>query len=139
MLKKNSKMDKEKDTLIELAFNAQKKAYAPYSKHGVGASILTINGKYYNGCNVENSVYPEGVCAEASAISAMILDGEDEIDKIYIKGPRAIACFPCGGCRQKIIEFSNKSTQVFVEEGENNWKSYSITDILPSAFTSKNL
>ena len=77
-------------------------AYAPYSSFKVGAALRTVSGKIYSGCNVENSAYPEGTCAEAGAIAAMISDGEIEIVEICIVADGTRPISPCGGCRQKL-------------------------------------
>jgi len=74
-------------------------AYAPYSRFAVGAAILTDSGNLYKGCNVENAAYPIGVCAEASAISAMIMGGDTKIAAIAVAGHGEALCTPCGGCR----------------------------------------
>ena len=88
------------DTLFHCALSAMKKAYAPYSKFKVGAAVRGRNGKLYGGCNVENVAYPLGCCAEASAISAMILDGETMIEEVCVVGDGDALVTPCGGCRQ---------------------------------------
>ena len=100
--------------LIKLAVSARNNAYAPYSNHPVGAALSTVTGKVFSGCNVENAAYPEGVCAEGSAISAMVLAGERQISEIVIAGPGDHLCTPCGGCRQKIREFAMEKTLVHI-------------------------
>ena len=91
--------------LHSLALDIMKNAYVPYSNFKVGVSIKSVNKKFYVGCNVENAAYPQGVCAEASAISAMIAGGCRLISEVLIvsEGDRLIV--PCGGCRQKLSEF----------------------------------
>ena len=95
--------------MFELARAARRRAYAPYSRFQVGACLRTASGALYAGCNVENAAYPEGLCAEAAAIAAMVAAGEGEIAAIAIvggleDGPE-VRCPPCGGCRQKLYEF----------------------------------
>ncbi|MCJ9427685.1 cytidine deaminase [Kordiimonas marina] len=92
--------------MIEAALDARARAYAPYSHHPVGAAILTRGGKIYAGCNVENAAYPLGTCAEGGAISAMVMGGDTAIAHVVVIGPSDTPCTPCGGCRQKIREFS---------------------------------
>ena len=106
--------------LIDAALAARDKAYAPYSKFHVGAALRTGNGQIIAGCNVENAAYPEGVCAEAGAISAMVLSGETKFDEIVVVGLGDVACTPCGGCRQKIREFTGPDATVFIinDQGE---------------------
>ena len=88
--------------LFEAAEAVRALAYAPYSKFKVGAAILADNGEIYAGCNVENAAYPQGNCAEASAIAAMIAGGGRRITRIYVTGPGRDPVTPCGGCRQRI-------------------------------------
>jgi cytidine deaminase len=120
--------------LIDLAIAARESAYAPYSKHPVGAALSTANGQLFSGCNVENAAYPEGVCAEAGAISAMILAGEKQIKDVVIAGPNDPLCTPCGGCRQKIREFSTSKTQIHVVSRSGKVNSFLFTDLLPESF-----
>ena len=95
--------------MFERARAARGRAYAPYSRFKVGACIRTAGGNLYAGCNVENAAYPEGLCAEAAAIAAMVAAGERQVAAIAIvggleDGPE-VRCPPCGGCRQKLYEF----------------------------------
>ncbi|MGB0356514.1 MAG: cytidine deaminase, partial [Opitutales bacterium] len=92
--------------LFEKARAVREHAYAPYSQFKVGAAIRSASGKIFIGCNVENAAYPEGVCAEAGAISAMIAGGETKISEICIVADTSQPIAPCGGCRQKLAEFS---------------------------------
>lgn len=124
---------------IELATTAMSKAYVPYSAFKVGAVIETENGKIYSGCNVENAAYPEGTCAEAGAIAAMILDGEHKIDNIYVMGNGDQLVTPCGGCRQKIREFSTSETQIHICGPEGVRKSLTMEELLPFSFGPENL
>ena len=97
------------DEILQRARAARRHAYAPYSSFTVGACVRSAGGNLYAGCNVENAAYPEGLCAEAAAIAAMIGAGEREIAAIAIVGGPAgraeSRCPPCGGCRQKLHEF----------------------------------
>lgn len=93
-------------SLTKAAFEARDKAHAPYSNHPVGVALLADNGVVYSGCNIENAAYPLGQCAEATAIGGMVLGGGKLIKHIVIVGPAEHACTPCGGCRQKIREFT---------------------------------
>ncbi|MBE9538050.1 MAG: cytidine deaminase [Proteobacteria bacterium] len=120
--------------LIDLAVRARESAYAPYSNHPVGAAILTESGELFSGCNVENAAYPEGVCAEAGAISAMILAGEKQIQDVVIAGPGEHLCTPCGGCRQKIREFSTSKTQIHVVSRSGKINSFLFDELLPESF-----
>src|SRR5215217_4169019 len=108
------------ETLFKAAEAIRAKAYAPYSNFHVGAAILADDGNIYAGCNIENAAYPQGNCAEASAISAMIAGGGKRITRIYVTGPGAAPVTPCGGCRQRIREFADLDVTVISHgvEGE---------------------
>ncbi|MGA0377453.1 MAG: cytidine deaminase, partial [bacterium] len=100
--------------LLEAARDARKKAYAPYSRFLVGAAILDDQGKLHKGCNVENAAYPQGTCAEAGAIAAMILAEGRRIKAIAVVGESLDPVTPCGGCRQKIREFAAPTTPILI-------------------------
>ena len=122
--------------LIETAKAARLKAHAPYSGFRVGAAITDENGATHTGCNVENAAYPEGICAEANAIGAMISGGGRKIAMIAVVGGKddIVACTPCGGCRQKIREFADAKTRIVLLGEEEKTDRYSIDDLLPAAF-----
>lgn len=125
-----------KNQLIKHAQQAMRKAYAPYSKFCVGAAILDNNDEVHTGCNVENAAYPLGVCAEGSAISNMVLSGGQLIKKIMLISTGEQLVTPCGGCRQKIKEFSNEDTEIIVYHDKTT-TSFSMDDLLPHSFSSK--
>ena len=100
------------DNYIALVKEAMNKAYVPYSNYPVGALVVTNNGNTYSGCNVENASYPEGHCAETTAIASMVMGGEKHIRMIYVMSKNDQGGCPCGGCRQRIREFSDIDTQV---------------------------
>ena len=120
--------------LIDQAIAARESAYAPYSNHPVGVALSTVNGQIFSGCNVENAAYPEGVCAEAGAICAMIVAGEKQIQDVVIAGPGEHLCTPCGGCRQKIREFATGKTQVHIVSRSGKISSFLFADLLPQSF-----
>lgn len=124
---------------LEQARTAMSKAYVPYSDFSVGAVIYGANGKQYLGCNVENAAYPEGVCAEAGAISAMVQDGEHKIDEIYVMGKGDQLVTPCGGCRQKIREFASPETKIHICSPEKIRQTLTLQDLLPLSFGPENL
>ncbi|SHL35930.1 cytidine deaminase [Roseibium suaedae] len=119
--------------LFETALTAQKAAYAPYSRFKVGAAILADDGKVYAGCNVENGAYPEGTCAEAGAIAAMILGGASRIMEAVVVGDAAL-CTPCGGCRQKLKEFAGADVAVHVANLDGIRQSFTMAELLPAGF-----
>jgi cytidine deaminase len=93
------------DDLIAAANKVRAMAYAPYSGFQVGAAIRSTSGAVHVGCNVENVAYPEGTCAEAGAIAAMIAAGDTEIAEVAVIADGTDPVPPCGGCRQKLAEF----------------------------------
>jgi len=87
-------------TLQKIALAVRENAYAPYSHFKVGAAIRSENGTVFAGCNVENVAYPEGTCAEAGAIAAMIAAGECRLTEVYVVADSPIPVSPCGWCRR---------------------------------------
>ena len=125
------------EELLNVARVAREKAYCPYSGFRVGAAILDETGAVHTGCNVENAAYPLGSCAEAGAISAMIAAGGMRIVTIAVAGGdenKTRACTPCGGCRQRIHEFSDDETRIIVKDDDEVWHTYTMADLLPSSF-----
>jgi cytidine deaminase len=130
-------MSRSADPLAELfaaAKAAQAKAYAPYSRFKVGAALRTPSGAIYSGGNVENAAYPEGVCAETSAISAMAGAGERRIVEICVVGEGEALCTPCGGCRQRICEFAEAATIVHVAGPGGVRATFRLSALLPESF-----
>ncbi|MEM7744122.1 MAG: cytidine deaminase [Pseudomonadota bacterium] len=132
-------MSKSTDALIAAAQAIRQQAYAPYSNHAVGAAILDEQGAVHVGCNVENSAYPEGTCAEAGAISAMIAAGGRRIAAIAIAGPGPHLCTPCGGCRQKIREFAAATATIVICDDAGEQARFTLDDLLPASFGPSNL
>ena len=120
--------------LFEAARAAQAKAYAPYSRFKVGAALRAPSGAVYAGGNVENAAYPEGVCAETSAISAMAAAGERRIVEICVIGDGEALCTPCGGCRQRIREFADGETMIHVAGPEGVRAKFRLSALLPKSF-----
>ncbi len=122
--------------LIDAALAARTNAYCTYSNYRVGSALLDERGKLFVGCNVENAAYPEGTCAEAGAIAAMIADGGKTIQTIVIAGGHDDIedCTPCGGCRQKINEFATPETRVVLLRPGGHTRSFSIDELLPRSF-----
>ena len=120
--------------LFEAAKAAQANAYAPYSRFKVGAALRAENGAIYSGANVENAAYPEGVCAETSAISAMARAGGRRIEEILVIGDGEGLCTPCGGCRQRIREFAGEKTTIHVAGPEGVRATFALEELLPRSF-----
>ena len=113
---------------------AMNKAYVPYSNYQVGALIVTKNGNTYSGCNVENASYPLGNCAEAAAIASMVLAGEKYIRMIYVMTKNDEGGIPCGGCRQRIREFSDENTQIMMCSPDGVQQRINLSELLPNSF-----
>lgn len=120
--------------LIDAAEAARANAYAPYSRFAVGAAIRAEDGRLYAGANVENAAYPQGQCAEASAIGAMIAAGARRIEAMVVLADGAALCTPCGGCRQRIREFADPSTAIHVAGPEGVRASFTLGELLPESF-----
>lgn len=133
------KVTDEEQKLIDAAKAVRRNAHAPYSGYRVGSALLDENGKLHSGCNVENAAFPEGTCAEANAIGAMIADGGKRIAAIAAVGGKTDveACTPCGGCRQSILEFADEHTRIILIGANGRIDSYSIDELLPSSFRLK--
>ena len=126
----------DEQALIEAAKKVRLHAHAPYSGYRVGAVLLDENGQAHSGCNVENAAFPEGVCAEANAIGSMVTAGGKKIVAIAAVGGKdeIVACTPCGGCRQKILEFADEDTRILLIGDSGDIEGYSIEDLLPASF-----
>ncbi len=127
------------DDMIALAAQARERAYAPYSNFHVGACLRAEDGRLFAGANVENAAYPQGQCAEASAIGAMIADGARKIVEVVVIGGGDGLCTPCGGCRQRLNEFALPTTPVHVCGPEGLRKTFTLGALLPGAFGPNNL
>lgn len=134
--------------LFDAADDARRRSHSPYSGFRVGAAVSDERGRVYAGCNVENASYPEGLCAEANAIGSMVADGGRRIRVIAIVGTvdnttdgdskspfSAIgACMPCGGCRQRILEFADDDTRILLRNADGTTFERRIEDLLPESF-----
>ena len=125
--------------MMALALDAKARAYAPYSRFSVGACIRADSGALYAGCNVENAAYPQGQCAEASAIGAMVAGGDRRIVEILIVGDGEALCAPCGGCRQRLNEFAIGDMKVHMANAGGIRQTATLAELLPLAFGPHNL
>lgn len=128
--------------LFEAARAVRDKAHAPYSRFKVGAAIRTPSGTVFAGCNVENAAYPQGQCAESTAIGMMVAAGEGRIAEIAVVGGEAgsgILCTPCGGCRQRIREFASPDTPIHVFDAGGQGQRFTLGELLPHSFGPDNL
>jgi cytidine deaminase len=120
--------------LIDAARAVRENAHAPYSNFKVGAAIQTAAGNIYVGCNVENVAYPEGTCAEAGAIAAMVAAGETKIVAVAVVADSPKPVTPCGGCRQKLAEFAAGDAVVTMLTTDGLQKVTNVGALLPGQF-----
>jgi len=120
--------------ILQALLEARNAAYAPYSDFRVAAVAVSSDGRAFPGCNVETAHY-KSVCAEASALSAMVVAGRREIDTLYVLGPQGRACPPCGDCRQRIREFASPGTRVVLVDDQGSERGrFTVDELLPRAF-----
>ncbi|MCW4115955.1 cytidine deaminase [Aurantimonas sp. MSK8Z-1] len=128
------------EDLFVRARSAMRKAHAPYSKFPVGAALRTRDGRIYAGCNVEVVSFPEGWCAETTAISQMVMDGGGEIAEIAVVAEKLSQCSPCGGCRQRIAEFGRPETRIHLCDAEGGVRTtLTLDEMLPRSFPTEAL
>ncbi|MCK0169593.1 cytidine deaminase [Aliiroseovarius sp. S1123] len=121
-------------SLLEAAKAVRENAHAPYSNFKVGAALRTSAGVVHVGCNVENIAYPEGTCAEAGAIAAMCAAGEREIAEALVIADAPLPVTPCGGCRQKLAEFSGPDVKITMMTTGGESLTMTMAELLPGAF-----
>ncbi|NND74971.1 MAG: cytidine deaminase [Ilumatobacter sp.] len=120
--------------LFDAALAAHANAHCPYSRYPVGAAVRTSSGKVFAGCNVENAAYPNGTCAEAGAIAAMVAAGERSIVEILTVTGGATPGTPCGGCRQRLREFAGPDVVVHATTVDGAVTTSSMRELLPDSF-----
>ena len=121
--------------LLNLAEDASKNAYVPYSKFHVGAAIQCADGSVYTGCNVENAALGSTICAERTAAVKAVSEGNRDFKRIAVTSPDAgDYCYPCGACRQFLVEF-NPDMEVLVGRGDNKYVSFKLRELLPGVFS----
>jgi cytidine deaminase len=120
--------------LLEVATKVRLNAHAPYSRFKVGAALRSVEGGVHVGCNVENVAYPEGTCAEAGAIAAMVAAGDRRIAEIHVIADSPNPVPPCGGCRQKIAEFADQTVKVTLHTTDGKALVMTVAGLLPGAF-----
>lgn len=134
----NALTDTQHQALLAAARAAQRKAYAPYSHYQVGAAVLDDQDRIHTGCNVENAAYPEGLCAEAAALSAMVLAGSTRALAVLVVGNggknHSAWTKPCGGCRQKLREFGAPDLPILTANADESGPGYTLAQLLPESF-----
>jgi cytidine deaminase len=122
----------ERQSLIDLANEARRRAYAPYSNYRVGAALRTTSGRVFTGVNVENAAYPTSICAERTAVFKAVSEGERDFEIIAVVTDNGGS--PCGSCRQVLAEFGLKTLVVLADGGGKVIKETTVGDLLPDAF-----
>ena len=126
--------------LIDAALAARKMAHAPYSKFYVGAAMRDEQGRVHAGANMENAAYPQGWCAECSAIAQLIMAGGKKITEVAVLGNGDVLCTPCGGCRQKIREFAAGEVKIHCcTESGKLLQTFTLEELLPASFGPEHL
>jgi cytidine deaminase len=126
--------DAQLQQLWDAARLAQTRAYAPYSRYAVGVALLDDQGAVHAGCNVENAAYPQGWCAEASALSALLMAGRSKARAVLVLGSGGAWITPCGGCRQKLREFCDPDTPIVSATAQALGPIHSLDQLLPASF-----
>lgn len=125
--------------LLAAACSVKRRAHVPYSGFAVGAAVRDEAGRIHAGCNVENAAFPEGICAEANAIGAMIAAGGHTIIEVLTVSDGDLITTCCGGCRQKIREFAAAETPIHAAGPEGVRRSYTLAELLPDSFGPEHL
>ncbi len=126
--------------LINIALDARKMSYSPYSGFSVGAALLCKDGSVYTGCNIENSAFSPTNCAERTAIFKAVSEGKREFVKIAVVGGDSSVeypvnyCSPCGVCRQVMKEFCSAEFEVIIAKNTDDYKVMTLTELLPESF-----
>ena len=129
--------DEESRALIDLAIEARRRAYAPYSNYLVGAALRTRSGRLFTGCNVENAAYPTCMCAERVAVYKAVSEGEREFEVIAVATSNGGT--PCGGCRQVLAEFGLDTLVLIADTQGRLIQKTTVAELLPGAFTPEKL
>ena len=123
-----------RDELIAAARAVRAHAYAPYSRFAVGAAVRDEQGRIHAGCNVENAAYPQGWCAETSALAAMVAAGSRRVLAVAVCAVADTPVTPCGGCRQKLREFAADDCPVWIADEQGLRAEYTLGELLPHGF-----
>jgi cytidine deaminase len=127
------------DALLAAARAVRERAHAPYSRFKVGAALLDEQGRVHTGCNVENAAYPQGLCAEAGAIAALVAAGGQRVIAAAIVGDGPLLTTPCGGCRQKLREFARDELPIAIGDLHRERARFTLGHLLPHNFGPEHL
>ena len=127
------------DELLAASLDARSKSHSPYSNYAVGAAILDEQGRIHRGANMENAAYPQGWCAEATALGAMLMAGGKQAKAVLVTGPGPEVITPCGGCRQKLREFAALDLPVIAGDPCGIKAQWTLEELLPHSFGPEHL
>lgn len=122
------------DDLLAASLAARQRSHSPYSGYAVGAAILDEQGRIHVGANIENASYPQGWCAEPSALTAMVMAGGKEARAVLVTGPGSEIITPCGGCRQKLREFARPDLVIIAGDPGGVRAQWTLAELLPHSF-----
>ncbi len=120
--------------LLQASLAARERSHSPYSHYAVGAAVLDETGAIYAGCNVENAAYPEGWCAETTALGAMLMAGGKQAKAVLVSGPGPDVITPCGGCRQRLREFGSDDMLIIAADPTGIRRTWTLSQLLPASF-----
>lgn len=122
-----------------MALEAMEHAYAPYSTFKVGVCLESLSGQFFTGCNIENASYSLTLCAESTAIAAMVNAGEQSIKRLVLVSSGDGFCSPCGACRQRLLEFADSALDIYLFNPKGELQQHSLQELLPHSFAKKDL
>ncbi len=125
------------EVLLSRAAAARERAYAPYSHYHVGAAVLMESGQVFSGCNVENAVYPLGLCAERVAVFKAVSEGERRVQAVAVSTENGGS--PCGACRQVLREFGDETMIVLLVDASGRVREMTLGELLPESFSARDL
>ncbi len=126
--------EQDKARLLQASLEARAHSHSPYSGYAVGAAILDEQGRIHAGANIENAAYPQGWCAETTALSAMLMAGGKQAVAVLVTGPGPEVITPCGGCRQKLREFAGEELQIIAGDPSGIKDQWTLGELLPHSF-----
>ena len=129
----------DKARLLEASLEARAHSHSPYSGYAVGAAIIDEQGRIHAGANIENAAYPQGWCAETTALSAMLMAGGKRAVAVLVTGPGPEVITPCGGCRQKLREFAGEELQIIAGDPSGIKDQWTLGELLPHSFGPEHL
>ena len=125
--------------MLAASLAARAHSHSPYSGYAVGAAVLDEQGRIHSGANIENAAYPQGCCAEATALGAMVMAGGRQAQAVLVTGPGPDVITPCGGCRQKLREFAAPGLLVIAGDPDGIKQQWPLEELLPFSFGPEHL